>query len=182
MADLGVFYKSESSEWETPKFLLDPIERFMGVIDLDPSSNIGPDYLVPAKHHFTIEDNGLTQKWFGRVFVNPPWSKKERKPIKLWTEKCLYEYRIGNVEELLLLVPARPDSGWYIPLKNFAEVSLHKRVNFEVAGQSLNNAPFSTSLVYMGKRLAALQEVFGSIGTVRVPYKLVMDLVENGEI
>lgn len=29
-----------------------------------------------AKHHYTIEDDGLLQPWFGRVWCNPPYGKE----------------------------------------------------------------------------------------------------------
>jgi len=108
--------------------------------------------------------------------VNPPWSKTERKPIRLWTEKCLYEYRVGNAKEILLVVPGRFDSKWYVPLKEYSAIHLHKRVTFELEGKPLNNAPFSTAIIYLGNRLEELHKSFESKGTLMVPYNVMKKL------
>lgn len=58
-----------SDEWYTPP----EIFAALGLsFDLDPCSP-GPDHWVPAQRVFTRADDGLSQPWFGRVFVNPPF-------------------------------------------------------------------------------------------------------------
>lgn len=39
---------------------------------------------IPAKHHYSVEDDGLAQDWFGLVWCNPPYSKP-----KPWIEKFI---------------------------------------------------------------------------------------------
>lgn len=56
------------SEWLTPPELL----AKLGDFDLDPCSPINRPWPMAA-NHYTIEDNGLKQPWFGRVFCNPPY-------------------------------------------------------------------------------------------------------------
>ena len=46
--------------------------KALGEFDLDPCSSLGRPWDT-AKHHFTIEDDGLAQEWFGRVWCNPPY-------------------------------------------------------------------------------------------------------------
>lgn len=58
-------------EWLTPLGLISAL----GIFDLDPCSPINRPWAT-AKNHFTIEDDGLRQKWFGRVFCNPPYDTR----------------------------------------------------------------------------------------------------------
>jgi len=55
-------------EWLTPPLLIEKL----GVFDLDPCSPINSFYRI-AKKYYTENDNGLIQKWKGRVFCNPPY-------------------------------------------------------------------------------------------------------------
>ena len=57
-------------EWLTPT----EIVKSLGEFDLDPCSPIERPWDT-AKNHFTINDNGLIQNWFGRVWCNPPYGK-----------------------------------------------------------------------------------------------------------
>lgn len=54
--------------WLTPPHVL----QALGEFDLDPCSPIDRPWDT-AKHHYTIEDDGLAQEWFGRVWCNPPY-------------------------------------------------------------------------------------------------------------
>lgn len=62
--------KSTTCEWYTPLDILKPLGEF----DLDPCAPISPLWPT-ANHHFTKENDGLTQEWFGRVWLNPPYSR-----------------------------------------------------------------------------------------------------------
>jgi len=50
--------------------------------DLDPAAPVSRPWPT-AKQHYTINDNGLVQPWFGRVWCNPPYGRKTREFIKL---------------------------------------------------------------------------------------------------
>lgn len=54
----------------TPPEILAPLGRF----DLDPCSPIKRPWPT-ALRHFTIMDDGLRQRWHGRVWLNPPFSR-----------------------------------------------------------------------------------------------------------
>lgn len=55
-------------EWLTPPEIL----RALGAFDLDPCAPINRPWPTAATH-YTINDNGLTMPWFGRVWCNPPY-------------------------------------------------------------------------------------------------------------
>lgn len=69
-----------NSEWYTPEWLLEPLYEAMDghPFDLDPCSPTkGAGAPVRAKRHFTVEDDGLSQEWQGRCYLNPPYSDLE---------------------------------------------------------------------------------------------------------
>ncbi len=60
--------KAISDEWLTPPELL----RALGHFDLDPCSPTNRPWAT-ASRHLTVRDDGLSQPWAGRVFLNPPY-------------------------------------------------------------------------------------------------------------
>ena len=68
-------------EWLTPPELVQKLGKF----DLDPCSPINAPFLH-ATNNFTTNDDGLTQKWFGRVYLNPPYGRG----MEFWLEKLKY--------------------------------------------------------------------------------------------
>lgn len=65
-------------EWLTPPELV----KKLGEFDLDPCSPINAPF-YHAKNNYTVEDNGLTKKWEGRVYCNPPYGRD----LNLWLKK-----------------------------------------------------------------------------------------------
>jgi hypothetical protein len=61
----------ETSTWLTPPHILNALGSF----DLDPCSALNRPWDT-AKYHYTVEDDGLVQPWFGRVWLNPPYGKE----------------------------------------------------------------------------------------------------------
>jgi hypothetical protein len=57
-----------SDEWLTPPEII----TALGYFDLDPCSPIVRPWPT-ARRHYTIEDDGLCQRWRGRVWLNPPY-------------------------------------------------------------------------------------------------------------
>ena len=58
-------------EWLTPPYILEALGGF----DLDPCA---PEFRPwdMAKVHYCKEQDGLSQKWFGRVWCNPPYGRQ----------------------------------------------------------------------------------------------------------
>jgi hypothetical protein len=62
---------SESDEWYTPPEIFEALGL---TFDLDPCASIQvATRFVPAKYHYTKEDDGLAKSWHGLVFMNPPF-------------------------------------------------------------------------------------------------------------
>jgi hypothetical protein len=89
-------YKKTSTskqEWLTPPEII----KSLGEFDLDPCAPIVRPWDT-AKHHFTINDNGLLQSWFGRIWLNPPYDDLEP-----WMN------RIAMHSNGIVLIPGRTD-------------------------------------------------------------------------
>lgn len=65
----------ESDEWYTPPEIFTALTL---TFDLDPCSPVTDplDHWVPARRSFTKADDGLSQLWHGRVFMNPPFGAR----------------------------------------------------------------------------------------------------------
>lgn len=59
----------------TPPEWIERVGATMVGIDLAPASNAQANKVVKATTFFDAESNGLAQKWFGRVFLNPPYTR-----------------------------------------------------------------------------------------------------------
>lgn len=68
----------KNDEWLTPPHIL----KALGNFDLDPCAPIIRPWET-AKNHFTINDNGLSKEWLGRVWCNPPYGLE----AALWLNK-----------------------------------------------------------------------------------------------
>lgn len=62
--------KNRTDEWYTPKWIIDALGEF----DLDPCAPSRQFYT--AKECFTKTEDGLKMPWHGRVWCNPPYSRK----------------------------------------------------------------------------------------------------------
>jgi hypothetical protein len=62
----------DSDDWYTPPYIFEALGL---EFDLDPCAPVGGVPWVPALNHFSEVDDGLIQPWFGRVWLNPPYSQ-----------------------------------------------------------------------------------------------------------
>jgi hypothetical protein len=63
--------KGHTNDWITPPHILDALGEF----DLDPCECL-PQPWPCASRGFTIEDDGLSKDWDGRVYCNPPYGEE----------------------------------------------------------------------------------------------------------
>jgi hypothetical protein len=67
--------RAATVEWLTPPAILAAVGG-ADSFDLDPATpEVQP--WPTAKHRYTRNDNGLMQRWFGRVFLNPPYTSDD---------------------------------------------------------------------------------------------------------
>ena len=132
--------------WQTPVALAELLMEAVGGFDLDPcaASADRRRARVKARLLLTVDDDGLSVPWRGRVFVNPPYGRA----LKLWVRKCANESATGR-SVIIGLVPARPDTRWWHDhVAGHADVfMLRGRLQFGDGGQS---APFPSAVVVWG--------------------------------
>ena len=92
------------NECYTPKWIFDQLGLHF---DLDVASSNSPLVQVPATQKYTLEDDALSKPWFGRVWMNPPFSK-----VGPWIDKWL------NHNNGLCLVPLGSNGKWVNNLWN----------------------------------------------------------------
>lgn len=140
---------SNSDEWYTPEAFFKRCEQEVGWFDLDPCAT-HENHKAP--NYFTEEDDGLMKEWFGKVFVNPPYSennkaKRDGKIVLWWIEKCSLEMARGGVQLIYLLIPSRTDTKAFhdfLYQKEWVELRFIKgRLKFWGAK---NSAPFPSLL------------------------------------
>lgn len=172
---MAVHFSSATPEWYTPAHIITRVLDLFGHIDLDPCSNAkGDDANVPARFHFTREDDGLTQSWripgwvddhgavstSVRVYMNPPYGDE----IVPWVERLIRAYTTGEIDEAIALLPARTDTQWFQPLFDYPMCFVEGRLKF--VGPKTETAPFPSVVVYLGDDLVAFRDAFGSLGTI----------------
>ena len=145
-------------EWLTPKELLDRL----GPFDLDPCAPVVRPWAT-AEQHYTIFDNGLKQKWKGRVWLNPPYGAQ----TGLWLAR-LSEHGDG-----IALVFARTETKAFhkhVWPKASALLFLKGRLTFHHAdGSAANSSAGAPSvLIAYGERNAACLRALKCLGAVVV--------------
>jgi phage N-6-adenine-methyltransferase len=144
--------------WETPANLGSALSLAVGGFDLDPcaASRDVRRARIKARLLLTVEDDGLTVPWRGRVFVNPPYGRV----LAQWVHKCAAESADARAVVVALL-PARPDTRWWHEhVAGAADVFMIRgRLRF---GDGQQAAPFPSAVVTWGadeKLLARLARI-----------------------
>jgi hypothetical protein len=159
----AVHYSAKSVEWLTPPEIVRCVLKLFSEIDIDPCSNSKADPHVPAKQHYTREDDGLSLPWHGRVYMNPPYGRD----IDLWCGKLTWEHHEGRTTEAVALLPARTETAWFGLLYEVPICLIEGRLKF--SGHE-NSAPFPSLLAYLGPRLDRFAGACLGLGRVYVPF------------
>jgi phage N-6-adenine-methyltransferase len=161
---------SNDNEWWTPNKYVVPVRDVLGEIDLDPASSDEAPKI--AKVYFTKEQDGLKQKWWGRIFLNPPYN---RKLILAFVRKLVEEYRSGRVTEAILLTYNNTSSRWWRAAMSEASGICFTNTNIafihKTKGQK-GRASIGSAFIYFGKDVEKFFRRFEEFGELAVPRKM----------
>ena len=146
--------KGDSDSWLTPPWILKELR--VNDFDLDPCFCKGSPFIT-AKNMITEEQDGLKLEWYGRVFMNPPYSKN-----KDFAQKFM-KHKNG-----ISLVFARTETEWFKTYyKADCFLFLPQRITFHLpSGEKANgNAGAPSVLISIGEvNNKLLKELHKKIG------------------
>lgn len=142
-----VSHNSGENEWYTPINIIESARKVLNEIDLDPASSEIANINVKAKNIFTILDNGLQQKWFGNIWLNPPYAQPL---ISFFIDKLCNE---KTYSQAIVLVNNATETNWgNTLLKNSKAVCFPKgRIKFLTPEGKEGAAPLQGQMIcYLG--------------------------------
>ena len=153
-----IHLSSRSCQWHSPPSLLSLVtELFRGqAVDLDPCSDSQAQQRVQAKRYYCAAEDGLSQPWKGRIFVNPPFGVQGGHSLSgAFFQKAVQEYEQGNAAEVLLVLKAAIGYAWFPPVLQWPHVWLHRRIAFLLeGGDACMQNPHGSIAVYLGREPA----------------------------
>jgi phage N-6-adenine-methyltransferase len=160
LANPSRYGNSGDDEWFTRQDIVDAARIVLGVIDLDPASCEVANTVVKAERFFTIDDDGLTLPWHGRVWLNPPYSHTKISPF---VEKLISHVQDGSITAAIALTSSETATRWFARLYRHADnVSFPSgRLKFWKADRNIKTpAVFGSALFYFGPDPETFQTVF----------------------
>ena len=138
----GLMFSSKTDLWETPQDLFDRLDKEYH-FELDVCATRDN---AKCARYFTPEQDGLSQKWIGVCWCNPPYGRE----IGKWVKKAA-ESAKDPFTTVVMLLPARTDTMWFHDYcVRFGEIQfLRGRLKF---GGSKNSAPFPSMIVVFGDK------------------------------
>lgn len=163
---------SVENEWYTPPDFIERARRTMGGIDLDPASCDEAQRVVKAKRFYSLTDDGLTKKWSGRVWMNPPYSKDA---CPAFTAKLLEHATAGDISQACVLVNNATETAWMQPMLRACSAACFPtgRIRFhDRSGKPANSPLQGQCVLYFGERTDEFIREFGDLGAVLVQTSL----------
>ena len=163
---LGAFGLGEPvttpDDFYTNEAIISAAREVMGKIDLDPASHPVANRVVQATSFFTVTDNGLTKRWSGRVWLNPPFSQWSE-----WVPKVLSEWGSGRIPEMCVLAATRTLSAQYFaPLLCGCNAMCITNGRIKFWGGRAGDSPDDGhAIFYFGSKPELFSHAFRSIGS-----------------
>ncbi len=161
MINSGLF-TSDSSEWATP------VGMVPDWITLDVCAT---ESNAQCERFFDKGIDGLTQRWEGEVWCNPPYGRE----ISLWIDKAIHE--IPHVGNIVMLVPARTDTKWFQKLIKNAQLAVFIQGRLSFNGRGPAPFPSVVAILSRGQRgnckmiianKDQIQEIYRKVDRMRI--------------
>lgn len=161
-----ISYNSGENEWYTPRAYIVAARNTMGSIDLDPASSDLANQIIKADKYFTDKEDGLKQKWFGNVWMNPPYSQPL---IDKFSEVITIKYIDKEIVQACILVNNATETEWFQRMLNIctAICFIKGRVKFIDKNGNPHGTPLQGQvIIYMGNRLNEFKKEFEKFGII----------------
>lgn len=156
---------SGDNEWYTPAPYVAAARDVLGGIDLDPASTAAANAVVRAETFYSADDDGLSQPWAGRVWMNPPYAAGI---VDMFAEKMAGAYEARAIEAAIVLVNNATETAWFQRLARVASAICFpdRRVRFWNA-EGEPGAPLQgQAFLYLGNGCELFAQRFSEFGIV----------------
>lgn len=161
-----IAHNSGEMEWYTPEGVIEAARRVMGGIDLDPASSDEANNIVQAAAFYSIQDDGLSQAWQGRVWMNPPY---DASLIGKFCDKLIEHVSAGEVTQAITLTNNATETRWWQLLAKHATAICFpsSRIKFW-SPRGEKAAPLQgQTICYFGDDIREFVEAYDPLGVVK---------------
>lgn len=153
------------NEWYTPAIYIEAARDFLGEIDLDPASSEIANKLVRAIEFYSLDDDGLTKQWRGKVWMNPPYAQPY---IAQFIEKLCAEFDNAAVSEAIALTHNYTDTAWFHRAAASASAICFTRgrIAFERPDGTKAAPTQGQAFFYFGNRISEFVRRFHTFGLI----------------
>ena len=154
------------NEWYTPPEYIEAARYVMGTIDLDPASSDVANQTIKAEKYFTIENDGLKQKWYGNIWMNPPYAQPL---VDKFSEAISSKYESGEIKQACILVNNATETKWFQRMLDTCRCIcfIRGRVQFINQEGSPSGAPLQgQAVLYFGNKENEFAREFSKFGPI----------------
>jgi ParB family chromosome partitioning protein len=158
-----VAQNSGENEWYTPSQFIESTRVVMGSIDTDPASSDIANKVVGASEYFTKEMDGLSQKWRGNVWMNPPYAQPL---IGQFAEAISQKLESGEIDQAIILVNNATETQWFQRMAAVASAVCFPKSRIKFLDPSGKpGAPLQgQAIIYFGNHPKLFRQEFSTYG------------------
>jgi len=166
-----VSHNSGENEWYTPSAYIEAARAVMGGIDTDPASCAQANATVKADKYYDSKADGLTKKWHGRVFMNPPYAQPL---IANFAKAVAAKFANKEITEAIVLVNNATETEWFDCMVKFSSAVCfpRARVKFVNKDGKLAAPLQGQAILYFGNKADKFIKQFNTFGwSARIVYE-----------
>lgn len=154
-----------SVEWYTPDWVIERARQTLGEIDLDPCTTESVNTRIGASLYYTAEDDGLVQPWFGKIWLNPPYSRGE---IEKFVTK--FSFSVDSIDAALILVNNATETLWFQRLLDLCPMVgfFNSRIAFLREDGEFKKPMQGQAIFYYGKETERFVKSFQEVSRIVV--------------